>query len=90
MTINDKDIELENVVAKEESFLKRRSNGLMLSDEDIQILETYNINYLKYHTLEELIFEITQILNEYSGDIVPLEELNIKLGEYNYYHYTNK
>ena len=84
------DLNLDDVVASSRKFIKKRSNGLLLSDEDIDILNLYNIDYLKYKSLSELIFEITRIINDFDGDIVPLEELNIKLGEYNYYHYTNK
>ena len=84
------DLNLDDAVASSRKFIKKRSNGLLLSDEDIDILNLYNIDYLKYKSLSELIFEITRIINDFDGDIVPLEELNIKLGEYNYYHYTNK
>ena len=84
--IND----VEELFPSENKFMKRRENGLMLSDEDIKILEEYHIDYLKYKTLEELILEITKVLNETSDDAILLEELNIKLGEYNYYNYTNK
>ena len=78
----------DDVVAKEESFLKCRSNGMMLSDEDISILERNDINYLDYANLSSLIFAIEEALS-YEDD-EELEELNKKLGEYNYYNYTNK
>lgn len=90
MIIDGENINIDDVIASDEKFLKKRKNGLLLSDEDIKILELYNIDYLKFQSLESLIFEISQVLDEYSGDITVLEELNIKLGEYNYYHYTNK
>lgn len=90
MIIDGENINIDDVIASDEKFLKKRKNGLLLSDEDIKILELYDIDYLKFQSLESLIFEISQVLDEYSGDITALEELNIKLGEYNYYHYTNK
>ena len=83
-------MENNSFFASESSFMKRRENGLMLSDDDIKLLEQYNIDYLKYNTLSELIFEITKVLNESTSEDSLLEELNIKLGEYNYYNYTNK
>ena len=46
------------------------------------------INYLEYSSLEALIFAISEALDEEENQ--ELEELNIKLGEYNYYNYTNK
>lgn len=76
------------IMGSDKSFLKRRSNGLMLSDNDISILEKSGINYLQYNSLQELIFAISEALDEEEND--ELEELNIKLGEYNYYNYTNK
>lgn len=78
----------DEIMGTEKSFLKRRKNGLMLSDEDIEILKRNDINYLEFNTLEALIFRIEEALDEEEND--ELEELNIKLGEYNYYYYTNK
>ena len=78
----------DEIMGTEKSFLKRRENGLMLSDNDILILERNNINYLEYSNLEQLIFAISEMLDEEEND--ELDALNIKLGEYNYYNYTNK
>lgn len=78
----------DEIMGSDKTFLKRRKNGLMLSDEDISILENNGINYLDYQNLEELIFAIEECLNDIDNPL--LEELNIKLGEYNYYNYTNK
>ena len=78
----------DEIMGSDKTFLKRRSNNMMLSDMDIEILERNNINYLDYHNLEELLFAITEVLNE-NGDM-ELDNLSIKLGEYNYYNYTNK
>ena len=78
----------DDIMGNDKTFLKRRSNGLMLSDMDILILKRNGINYLDYKNLEELLFAITNVLNE--EEIVELDELSIKLGEYNYYNYTNK
>ena len=78
----------DEIMGSEKTFLKRRSNGLMLSDQDINILENNGINYLEYGSLEALIFAISEALDEEENP--ELEELNIKLGEYNYYNYTNK
>lgn len=83
------EINFDDLVPKEKAFLKVRENGLLLSDEDIQILEEYEIDYKKFKNLQELLFEITKVLNDYD-DAYLLEELSIKLGEYNYYNYTNK
>lgn len=78
----------DEIMGNEKSFLRRRENGLMLSDNDIEILERNDINYLEFSSLEALIFKIQECLEEIEDD--ELENLNIKLGEYNYYNYTNK
>ncbi len=78
----------DEIMGTDKSFLKRRENGLMLSDNDIEILKRNEINYLDYSSLEALIFRIQESLEEIEDD--ELENLNIKLGEYNYYNYTNK
>lgn len=76
----------DEIMGSEKTFLKLRKNGLMLSDKDVEILDKHGINYLDFKSLSELIFAIENILD----DDYELEELNIRLGEYNYYHYTNK
>lgn len=78
----------DEIMGSEKTFLKRRENGLMLSDNDIEILKSSGIDYKKYHNLQELIFAITDILDEEDNEM--LDELNRRLGEYNYYNYTNK
>ena len=78
----------DEIMGNEKTFLKRRSNGLMLSDNDISILERNGIDYLNYSNLSALIFAIEEALNNEEDD--ELDELNRKLGEYNYYNYTNK
>ena len=72
----------DEIMGCEKSFLKCRSNGLMLSDNDIDILKRNNIDYLAYSNLSSLVFAIEEALCE--------EELNTRLGEHHYYNYTNK
>ena len=78
----------DEIMGTDKSFLKRRENGLMLSDNDIEILKRNDINYLEFSSLEALIFKIQESLEEIEDE--ELENLNMKLGEYNYYYYTNK
>ena len=67
---------------------KLRDNGLLLSDEQIDILKKYNIEYLKYNNILSLIYEIEEILNEeYNED---LDIISKELSEFNYYNNTNK
>lgn len=89
MIVKNKDFDIEKLIEEQKvSFLKRRENGLLLSDEDILILERNGINYLNYSNIKSLLFAINEVLEE--EEEVELEELSIKLGEYNYYNYTNK
>ena len=76
------------IMAEESDFLKLRENNLMLSDNDIKILEENGLNYINYHSLSELIFAINQTLLYKEND--SLESLSEKLEEYNYYNYINK
>ena len=75
--------------ANENDFLVKRSNGLLLSNNDVSILERYDINYNSCKTLEELIYLIERYLDD-TDECIDLEELSIKLSEFNYYHNTNK
>ncbi|MGM9850318.1 MAG: hypothetical protein ACI31V_05435 [Bacilli bacterium] len=76
----------------EHTQLKTRKNGLLLSDEQINILNNHNINYEQYQTLESLIFAIEDYINDVQGymDITDIDELSKQLAEQNYYNNTNK
>ena len=76
----------------ENTQLKTRKNGLLLSDEQINILNNHNINYEQYQTLESLIFAIEEYINEVQGymDITDIDELSRQLSEQKYYNNTNK
>ena len=67
---------------------KKRQNGLILSDFQIEILKKYDIDYLKYNDISSLIYEIEDILNiDYNEE---LDKLSSELSEFNYYQNTNK
>ncbi len=73
----------------ENNFTKHIKNDLYLSDSDIEILEKYEIDYLKFKSVKELMFQIETILR--NTDVEDdLEDLLIKLSDYNYYFQTNK
>ncbi len=84
VSVNDA-IKMANV---EQDFLKRRDNGILLSDYQISILESNNINYKNYSNLSSLLFEIEECLNEEEND--ELEEVSRQLAEIHYYSETNK
>ena len=91
MKINDKELDVNKLVDNiynDKSMIKMRGNGIYLSDNDVDILNRYNIDYRKYASLSNLIFDIEEILNEEVFD--DLEEISKKLSEFNYYNNTNK
>ena len=73
----------------ENEFVKMRKKNIYLSDEDIKILNKYDIEYNNFSNMKELMFYIEDILNNEDVES-DLEDLLIKLSEYNYYFYTNK
>ena len=92
MKINNKELdinELTKAVYNDKSMIKIRGNGIYLSDNQIEVLNRYNINYKKYNSLSSLIFEIEEILNE-EVDVDDLEDVSAKLSELNYYNNTEK
>lgn len=70
-------------------FLKQIKNDIYLTSKDINVLDKYKINYLSCSNMKELLFKIETILNNEETDF-DLEDLSIKLNEYNYYYKTNK
>ena len=92
MIVNNKNLDIEKLVKdvyEDKSFIKNRGNGIYLSDNDIEVLKRYDIDYSKYSSLNNLIFDIEEILN-YEVDINDLDEVSRKLSELNYYNNTNK
>ena len=75
----------------EKRFLKKQSNGMLLSENHINILNKYNIDYQKCSSINDLLYEIDECLNdgEYD-DADDLEWVSIDLAERNYYQNTNK
>lgn len=67
---------------------KNIGNGIYLSDEEVGILETYNIQYKDVTSINELIYRIDQYLE--NENIEELEWLASTLAETNYYQNTNK
>ena len=77
------DIDIEN------TKLNKIKNNIYLSNEQIDILNRNGIEYKKFNSMSELIFEIEDLLNN-GYDSEELEDLSVKLQEINYYNNTNK
>lgn len=67
----------------------KRGNGLVLSDNQIEILKKYGIDYKIYSSLNALLYDIEEILND-GEDATDLDILSQELSEFNYYNNTNK
>ena len=92
MEVNGKKLDIDSLtkdVYNDKSMIKMRGNGIYLSDNQIEVLKRYDIEYKKYISLNSLIFEIEEILNE-EVDASDLEEVSSRLSELNYYNNTNK
>ena len=92
MEVNGKKLNIDSLtkdVYNDKSMIKMRGNGIYLSDNQIEVLKRYDIDYKKYISLNSLIFEIEEILNE-EVDASDLEEVSSRLSELNYYNNTNK
>lgn len=76
-----------DIMGGESTFLKKHGN-IYISDDQVKILEKYNININKYSNVNELLYDIETILNEEIFD--DLEWVSSTLSEYNYYNNTNK
>ena len=75
--------EIQSYLPKENSWLKKRENGLLLTDYQITILKRNEINYLNYGSLKEILFDINEILDLEEDE--ELEQVAKELDEQNYY-----
>ncbi len=78
-----------NNIDIENNKLIKVNNNLYLTNNQIDILKRYNIDYETSNSLRDLMIKIEDIL-DYEEDIPELEELLDKLSERNYYEFTNK
>ena len=79
------DIDMKSI---EKRFIKYNKNNIVLTGEEIEILETYNINYQKCQSISELIYLIEN--NKDDSNYDDLDWVESSLAEFNYYHNTNK
>ena len=87
MLANDYSSYLDDVIHS--NSFQTLSNGLMLTNYEIDILNQYEISYLDCKSLEELINRIETTLFEFD-DCEELESISLELSSRNYYLNTNK
>ncbi len=89
MIINGVELDEKNFIDSNGKFLHKHNN-FYITDEQINILNKYDIDINKYKNVEELIYDIEYCLNNSYGDLSDLEWVSTNLSEYNYYNNTNK
>lgn len=92
MIINGKDYSVDELLENidiEKTMLKRQKNGLLLSDQNISILNKYKVEFNDCMNLKMLIFKIEDVINNEEVDS-DLEELSKTLSERDYYCNTKK
>lgn len=70
------------------TMMKKVNGNLYLSEEQIEILKSYNIDYMKFSSLKDLIHELMEEIEENDDDV--LENLLDVLSERDYYENYNK
>lgn len=69
-------------------FIKYQKKGIILTGEEIDILDAYGIDYTKCISVNELISLIERSKDDSNFDDLDWVEAN--LAEFNYYHNTHK
>lgn len=91
MLIKNTDISLEEAINFsnfDNWLLKRRENGLLLSDYQVSILEKFGISYNNFNNIRDLLFEIENILDDDFDE--ELDLVSAQLSEFIYYNDTKK
>ena len=82
MKIDNQEVNIKDLF-DEKYMHKEITNGIFLNEYQIQILLKYKINPYKCSSLQNLIFEIEEVLCE--DDFEDLESVASEIDEFNYY-----
>lgn len=83
--------EISNLKDIDKNMLKKTTNGLLLTDNQIAVLNRYNIDPSKCRTETELLYMIDHTIDGYDEDeYADLEAVADSIAERNYYHNTRK
>ncbi len=82
MKIDNQEVNIKDLF-DEKYMHKEIINGIFLNEYQIQILLKYKINPYKCSSLQNLIFEIEEVLCE--DDFEDLESVASEIDEFNYY-----
>lgn len=87
----NREYDIEKLVSEinfNDNFIGYNKNGLILTNREIEVLNRNSINYKKYSSVSELLYEIDDILEEIDDDELEIVASNIS--ERNYYLNTRK
>ena len=91
MKVNNNEISLEdaiNIADVDNIILKHRNNDILLSDYQIDVLKRYGLDYNKYNSIHDLLFDIEEVLcDNYDEE---LDLISSQLAEISYYKDTKK
>lgn len=81
---------LDDIVKESHHSLKlnKINDKLYLTNKEIEVLEKYDIDYNT--SIDLLMFNLEEILNDSDGELTDLEEVSNSIAEFNYYHNSNK
>ena len=82
--------ELVNTIDFNKGKFNDISNGILLTNKEIEVLDRYNFPYKNCTSLKDIIFEIENIINELDIMDEDLEEISMSISERDYYQNTNK
>lgn len=71
-----------------EKNMYKKINNMLLTENQIEVLNRYNIDYNRCTSMSELLYYIDECLNE--TDAEDLEKVSLEISEINYYMNTNK
>lgn len=91
MIINKKEVSVDEAIKfsdYEVLLLKRRDNNMLLSDYQISVLSRNGIDFKRFSSTRELLFEIENYLDEDFDE--ELDMVGAQISEYIYYNETKK
>ena len=86
-----KEYDIEKLVSDinfNDNFIGYNNNGIVLTNREVDILKRNNIDYNKFTSVSELVYEIDDIIEETLDE--ELDEVASNIVERNYYLNTKK
>ena len=91
--MNNEDFIINSLIEEDlhSNFHNKYGKDIYLTDKEKDILERYDFNINNYSNISNLIFDLTEYVDDNSDlELDDLEGVLDSLTEFNYYHNTNK